>query len=628
VNQCQQSIAAIKDRQHAAMIQRIEREQSAQTAEFKRRMVAPLPARWARKALAEHNRRCKSAGETDANRWLLDIGQRAESCHIQPEASDSDICDLAKRKAGEAASLLETFKGSNARPTLERHCRRAGITPPSIKIDDGQAIARMTDHLWWRPRLRRLHGSESEALARSLGFVHETAGRYVSDEAVSRRKQQKRRNRETLEATELVSEDGEILSLAEIYDSSLANKSLRRAELMTRAKGYEQIALECGHVGLFLTITCPGRMHARLFKSGQPNPDHDSSTANDGHAYLQRNWERMRAAMERSDIKPYGLRIAEPHHDGTPHWHMLAFVAPEQAEELTSIMQHYAMQESPDEPGAAKHRFKVERIRQEKGSAVGYLVKYVCKNLDGEGMGDELDGMPPNESALRVETWASVHRIRQFQAFGEPPVSIWRELRRIPAEQMKTAPAAMQAAHLAVQKTDDRQADYGAYIKACGGVGLKRKDCLLTVAKEEKRIQGRYGLATAARPVGVALNHSHGRVFRSDRRTWQPLRSAKTALAAPPWTCVNNCTHSTNQRVTTNPPWWKPETELESTAKDADGFLLGVFAEKQWETAGFSPGQSAREAEKRKGSNPSAPAGIPPYHNRMIGAFRHGYQTA
>lgn len=621
MNEQQQFVATIAGHRSEAFSTRIEREQAKHLDEFKRSMVGPLPARWAKKALAEHNRRCKSASETAANRWLLDIGQRAESCHIPPEASDSDICDLAKRKAGEAAGLLETFKGSNARPTLERHCRRAGITPPVSKIDDGQAIARMIDHLWWRPRLRRLHGSESEALARSLGFVHETAGRYVSDEAVSRRKQQKRRNRATLEATELVSEDGEILSLAEIYDSSLANKSLRRAELMTRAKGYEQIALECGHVGLFLTTTCPGRMHARLFKSSQPNINHDGSTATDGHAYLQRNWERVRAALERSGIKPYGLRIAEPHHDGTPHWHMLAFVAPEQAEELTAIMRHYAMQESPDEPGAAKHRFKVERIRQEKGSAVGYLVKYVCKNLDGEGMGDELDGMPPNESALRVETWASVHRIRQFQAFGEPPVSIWRELRRIPAEQMERAPAAMQAAHLAVQKTADRQADYGAYIKACGGVGLKRKDCLLTVAKEEKRIQGRYGLATAARPVGVALNHSRERVFRSDRRTWQPLRGAKTAEAAPPWTCVNNCTPLAKHRVTGNPGWWKAEIEWETTARDADGYALGVFAYERHRSGG-------NNAEKRKGGSPSAPAKLPPNRIQMNGAFENGYQTA
>lgn len=621
MNGHQQFVSAIVGHQLAAFNERIEREQAASLDEFKRQAIAPLPPRWGKKALAEHARRTKATGETAANRWLLNIGNLAGSCHIPPEASDSDICDLAKQKAAEAAGLLETFKGSNARPTLERHCRRAGITPPASKIDDGQAIARMTDHLWWRPRLRRLHGSESEALARSLGFVHETAGRYVSDEAVSRRKQQKRRNRATLEATELVSEDGEILNLAEIYDSSLANKSLRRAELMVRAKGYEQTALENGHVGLFLTFTCPSRMHARSFKSSQPNPAYDGSTANDGHAYLQRNWEKMRAAMERSGIKPYGLRIAEPHHDGTPHWHMLAFVAPEQADELIAIMQGYAMQESPNEPGADKHRFKVERIRQEKGSAVGYLVKYVCKNLDGEGMGDELDGLPPNESALRVEAWASVHRIRQFQAFGEPPVSIWRELRRIPAEQIKTAPVAMQAAHQAAQKTEERQADYGAYIKACGGVGLKRKDCLLAVAKEEKRIQGRYGLAKAARPVGVALNHSRERVFRSDRRTWQPLRGTKTAVALPPWTCVNNCTPLAKQRVTGNPSWWKAEIEWETTARDADGYALGVFAYER-----HRPGVDG--AEKRKGGSPSAPAKLPPNHNRMNGAFENGYQTA
>lgn len=524
MNHCQQSLAEIKGRQHAAMIQQIEREQSAQSEEFKSRMVATLPKRMATRAVSEWESRFRNIGETEANLWLLGIGDLAAKCLIPPDASDRDICDLAQQKAKEASCLLQAFKGTNGRAALERNCRRNGIEQPPAKFDDGHAIGRMTDEHWWRRQLRRIHSEQSENLAIALGYVHAKAGPYCSNEALSRRQQQNRRNRSTLEATELVSEDGEIMSLADIADSGLANKSLRRAELMTRAKGYEEIALDLGHVGLFITLTCPARMHARLHRSSQTNPTHDGSTPRAGHAYLQTNWERMRAKFERLGIRPYGLRIAEPHHDGTPHWHMLVFVDQERKEEAVAIMRDYALQDSPNERGASEHRFKVEEIRQERGSAVGYLVKYVCKNIDGEGLESDLEGVAANESAARAEAWARSHSVRQFQSFGVPPVSIWRELRRIPREGMAGAPAAIQEAHDAAQKTEERQADFAGFLRACGGVGLKRSDYLMAVAKEEKRIQGRYGLSITARPVGVALTHCPERVFRSNRRTWTPFR--------------------------------------------------------------------------------------------------------
>lgn len=572
-----------KHRQHAAMMGRIERQQARESEEFRSRMVAPLPLRLAKSALREWDSRRQSFGESGANRWLMGVGDQAAKCLIPPDATDRDICDLAKVRAKEAGSLLETLRGINARATLGRFCRRNGVEAPSAKFGDGPAIARMTDEHWWRRQLRRIHGEQSENLARSLGYVHTKAGPYCSDEALARRQQQNRRNRSTLEATELISEDGEIMSLAEIADSGLANKALRRAELMTRARGYEDIALGFGHVGLFVTLTCPARMHARLHKSSQANPSHDGTTPAEGHAYLQRMWERIRAKFDRLGIRPYGLRIAEPHHDATPHWHMLLFVSQERRAEVIAIMRDYALMDSPDEPGAEKYRFKVEEINRERGSAVGYLVKYVCKNIDGQGLESDLEGVAANESASRAEAWARAHSIRQFQAFGVPPVSIWRELRRIPGEAIAGAPEAVRMAHQAAQKTEEGQADFGKFIRACGGVGLKRSDYLLTVAKEEKPVQGRYGLSTSTRPVGVTLTHCRERVFRSDRRTWTPLRRAKAAEPAPPWTCVNNCTGLTDQ-VLRNPtaPWWKAENEWESTAKDADGFPRGAFAHDRW----------------------------------------------
>ena len=47
-------------------------------------------------------------------------------------------------------------------------------------------------------------------------------------------------------------------------------------------------------------------------------------------------------------------------------------------------MRRHALRDGPDERGAQARRFTVERIDPAKGSAVGYVAKYVSKSIDGE----------------------------------------------------------------------------------------------------------------------------------------------------------------------------------------------------------------------------------------------------
>lgn len=49
------------------MIRQIEREQAAQSEEFKGRMVAALPKRMATRAVSEWESRLRNIGETEAN---------------------------------------------------------------------------------------------------------------------------------------------------------------------------------------------------------------------------------------------------------------------------------------------------------------------------------------------------------------------------------------------------------------------------------------------------------------------------------------------------------------------------------------------------------------------------------
>lgn len=66
---------------------------------------------------------------------------------------------------------------------------------------------------------------------------------------VSEWREQKRRTREFLKGMELEDEEGNRISLIEKYDGSVANPAIRRCELMTRIRGFENICNEMGFIG-------------------------------------------------------------------------------------------------------------------------------------------------------------------------------------------------------------------------------------------------------------------------------------------------------------------------------------------------------------------------------------------
>jgi len=337
------------------------------------------------------------------------------------------------------------------------------------------AIKRMIDKHWWMRRLRKLFNQAYEQAAIELNLVNKYKQIYASDLTVKKRKQQKLRNEQMLSSMTVINDIGQQFSLKELSDLNVSNPAVRKAELMVRMRGCEELSKEHGHEGIFITITCPSKYHAVFSKSGQPNPKYQGFTPYQANQYLCNVWSRVRAEWNRNDIKPYGFRVAEPQHDGTPHWHILLFAEKHHIEDIKRVISHYSLEEDGDEKGAAQNRCDFKLIDPKKGSATGYIAKYVSKNIDGEGLDKGVYGEDPITAAQRVDAWSSCWCIRQFQQIGGASVSVWRELRRL-KQKLGVDSIIEKARHAA---DESRWHDY---VNAMGGVFAKRKERPLRLA--------------------------------------------------------------------------------------------------------------------------------------------------
>jgi hypothetical protein len=190
----------------------------------------------------------------------------------------------------------------------------------------------------------------------------------------------------------------------------------------------------------------------------------------------------------------YGFRAAEPHHDGTPHWHLVLYGSPQDITKLRDVMTRVWLKDFGEEPGAAEHRINFKDEDPAKGSGCAYLAKYIAKNIDGAGsIGAEYSdesGNPVAEDAQRVIAWARLHGIRQFQQIGGPAVTLWRELRRV-REPCEWPP--LEALRLCTDGTDDSGPSWSRFIETLGGIAPCLNASRLLWDKAEPRCTDRAG---------------------------------------------------------------------------------------------------------------------------------------
>ncbi|WP_439144584.1 replication endonuclease, partial [Serratia ureilytica] len=238
---------------------------------------------------------------------------------------------------------------------IARMARAFNITPMHWrkyckgKLDASSAVAslsRLANAEWWERQLKAQRTRWREALLIAAGEVNLKKYPYASKQAIRDVQARRLANMDYLKGCDLENvATGERVDLIDKVMASISNPEIRRMELMSTIAGIEKYAASERHVGMFITITTPSKYHPTrvVGKEGAEkvqfnhNWDSEAFSPKDGQRYLVRIWSKMRTAFKDNGLSVYGMRVVEPHHDGTPHWHMMLFCERKQRQDVIDI---------------------------------------------------------------------------------------------------------------------------------------------------------------------------------------------------------------------------------------------------------------------------------------------------
>lgn len=360
-----------------------------------------------------------------------------------------------------------TKKLNNSLEKEQRITRSAAIRFQDIQYCKRKIVSLVFHEMFYEAlRLKKIGGKEGELA-------------YASDLMLNLKQKQNEYNSKLL-ASKGVLISGKFHSLSKF----VMKGEKKVAELYANVKGMQELASERGYGWAFLTMTAPAKYHANPTKGRN---SWNGQSVKEAHNYLLECQKELGKSlkdvgiyMSNGDI--FGMRVVEPHKDGTPHWHMVLFYDKKHEDVLFSYDGLYPTHFSNNGRNKKQLDIVIGIIDQDTSkenkvaSAASYCFKYITKAIGTDFLEETCDlaevlKEQKERSALkRIIAWRSAVNIRAYQPIGLPSSRTkWNAFRKI----------SMRAGYARVIKSQDKHGQSIRNYQFEGDFDFKHQGALL-----------------------------------------------------------------------------------------------------------------------------------------------------
>ncbi|EPN4987712.1 replication endonuclease [Vibrio alginolyticus] len=321
-------------------------------------------------------------------------------------------------------------------------------TTHKINLVEEAALKRLQSPDYCRRKMVKLVYREMLYLGQKNKELGGNSGNSIAtDSMVELRANQNKYNRDLLSKKAIIVK-GKAISLLSFADMSRKKAS----ELFAKVKGLEAIAEEQSFGWAFLTMTAPAHLHANPVSKEQKHWSRQRLKA--AHEFLTNRWSALGKKLANDNVPMksgaiFGVRVVEPHKDGTPHWHMVIFYNKSLESYLfdneSGVFQRFFQHAAP--------ALKVVigkacgEGREDVASASSYAFKYILKSLAVDFLNTDFQISDENlnvtaiESAVnRLEAWKAAVNVRAYQMFGvSSNAGAWNAARKVASKTGKLA---------------------------------------------------------------------------------------------------------------------------------------------------------------------------------------------
>lgn len=275
----------------------------------------------------------------------------------------------------------------------------------------------MSEIFWYR-KLKTLRKFKVEEVEQRLKNVGVNRSQYCSLRSIKMFESRKEKNKEFLENS-YIKNNGVVLSLAQCTRTEYH----RYSEFYTYMQNIELYAEELGFNWCFITLTLQPEWH---INPSQGENKWNGKGAKEGNNELTKQWHNIQRRLYNNEIRHFGVRVAEPHMDGTAHAHIMLFYDDTESsfDKIKETVKKYFPIKKISKKGELVEQGKVEK-NNGKAKASSYISKYIAKGFEENSVNNNLN----------VKAWRNTFNIRAFQFFGlKRIITKIRLLRKIDSE--------------------------------------------------------------------------------------------------------------------------------------------------------------------------------------------------